>query len=273
MNLVQALKLPKVELLASLPTPTLTMESVWYYHGTGAACLVAHVDTVWDDNRQTPRVLKSKDLGLLWSPDGLGGDDRVGVFIGLYLVSKLKCSLLLCDKEESGGWGARYAADNPEVREKLQQHKFLVGLDRKNGSEFVCYGRESRRFKKWVGRVTGLKEASGTFSDITILTRKLGIPGVNISVGFHNEHSHGEYVLIDEIRQAVTTATRLLTLTPPSKIELPKWEPQTYCDFCDQTIDSQEAKSVKRNGVLWVVCKECLTVPEESFIYSGLESA
>ena len=43
----------------------------------------------------------------MMSPQGIGGDDRAGVYMILRLIQDLHCHVLFCEAEETGGHGAK----------------------------------------------------------------------------------------------------------------------------------------------------------------------
>lgn len=173
-------------------------------------CLVAHIDTVWDVpswNSKEHFVPKGKKnifydskQRVLWSPDGLGGDDRAGVFNCLnsfYTVPEPYTPIvLLTDKEETRGDGAYDALD--EFGDILEKNTTMfVELDRRGKGEAVFYNDEPDDFIKYIESF-GFKEQFGTFSDISILCDFLGICGTNLSMGYYNEHTKYEYLnLVD----------------------------------------------------------------------------
>ena len=58
--------------------------------------LIAHMDTVHEKQCKEINNINGK----LSSPQGIGGDDRCGIFIIMNLVKELHCSVLLCEDEE-----------------------------------------------------------------------------------------------------------------------------------------------------------------------------
>ena len=64
-----------------------------YAQGSFPVLLVAHLDTVHD---KTPsKIITNK--GKISSPDGIGGDDRCGVYMILEIINKYNCSVLFCE--------------------------------------------------------------------------------------------------------------------------------------------------------------------------------
>lgn len=52
------------------------------------------------------------------SPQGIGGDDRCGVFMVLQIIRSVNCHVLFCEDEETGGNGAR-AFERSRIKVKV----------------------------------------------------------------------------------------------------------------------------------------------------------
>lgn len=76
--------------------------------GTAPVMLVAHLDTVHE--KPVKQICASKDGNILMSPQGIGGDDRCGVFaiVKVYHAAQVKPWLLFTCDEEVGGLGAQH---------------------------------------------------------------------------------------------------------------------------------------------------------------------
>lgn len=74
-----------------------------YAEGTVPVLLVAHLDTVHRTQPET--ICYSADGTVMMSPQGIGGDDRAGVYMILRLIQRVHCHVLFCEDEETGGHG------------------------------------------------------------------------------------------------------------------------------------------------------------------------
>lgn len=164
-------------------------------------CLVAHIDTVQMDNKKF--IAHDKRQGIYWSPDGLGADDRAGVFAALQLFRRIPEPytpyVLLTHYEETGGYGAIEAC---EVFPQLKKVMAFVELDRKGADDCVFYNNEPESFIQYVEKF-GFKERWGTFSDIYDLSNHFNICGVNLSVGYYYEHTNREYLVESELMATI----------------------------------------------------------------------
>lgn len=183
-----------------------------YAPGQVPVLLVAHVDTV--HVRPPEDIYHDAKAGVLWSPDGLGADDRAGV-LGILHLLRLghRPHVLFTDGEERGGTGAHEAAKalHPDVR-------YVVELDRRNGREAVFYGCENKKFRKYV-TAFGYKQSEGTFTDISILCPAWGIAGVNVSCGYYNAHTTTEYLKLPELEDSVRRVAAMLKNVPKAKFD------------------------------------------------------
>lgn len=167
--------------------------------------LVAHMDTVFAN--PVSDLYYDERKGVLWSPDGLGADDRAGVFAILKILqSGLRPSVILTVDEEKGGVGAlalsRIACPIPNL-------KYMIQLDRRGTNDCVFYDCYVPDFIRYVESF-GFCEQWGTFSDISYLMPGWQICGVNLSVGYQNEHSVSETLHINPLYDTIKKVSHML---------------------------------------------------------------
>ncbi len=155
--------------------------------------LVAHADTVWNDGGWRSRYPGYT----FYDREGIGADDRAGCAM-LWLLKDSGHSLLITNGEESGGQGSNYIMKNePELANIINTHRFMVEFDRRGNNDIITYGVGSDEFRTYLAKsLKGFKLGFGSFTDICILCRD--ICGVNLSVGYYNEHSAQERINIHE---------------------------------------------------------------------------
>lgn len=176
-----------------------------YAKGTIPVLLVAHMDTV---HKETCKKIVNKK-GKLSSPQGIGGDDRCGVYIIAEIVKELHCSVLLCENEEIGCIGAKLFTETKYVKELGVN--YMVEFDRKGNNDAVYYSCDNKEFKEFVESATAFKEAPGSYSDISKLMPAAHLAAVNLSSGYYNPHTIDEFVVFDEMRDIIDEAKNLIT--------------------------------------------------------------
>lgn len=178
-----------------------------YAEGNAPYMLVAHLDTV---HKSLPSIIcYSKDGDYMMSPQGIGGDDRCGVFIILQLLAKLpfKPYVLFTMDEEVGGLGAKAFIDYM-VEHDIPELKYIVEYDRKGDDDCVFYSCGNQEFIKFVEQF-GFVESYGTFSDISIIAPEFGVAAVNLSSGYYNPHTEHEYVSLEDMHTIIEKSLKM----------------------------------------------------------------
>lgn len=255
MTLIQTHKAPVRELFnyfMTLHPKAIHGETYVYVPGsTRMPLLVAHADTV---HRELPKIILLDDKkGILSSPQGLGADDRAGVYGILCLHASLdpKPGLLLCDKEETGGIGAYDASWG--IADDLRPYPFMMELDRKGSGECVFYNDESEEFIKYIESF-GFKEDYGIFSDVMFLGEGLRKTSVNLSIGFEEAHTLGEYLNLRSMNYTIKHAKRIMLNvlhTKPCKqisFKLPKPAMKSSQIYSFNSEDSREWNNFRTDG-------------------------
>lgn len=155
------------------------------------------------------------ERNVYWSPDGLGADDRAGVW-GIWKIyntmpKTLRPALLFTDGEESGCIGARDAIK--EWAELLGTAMCFIELDRKGHNDAVYYNTEPEAWRKVFSR-HGFKTTTGTTSDVSVLGRETNVCTVNLSIGYmdhHRPHEHLYATVAESITSKVERIIRELT--------------------------------------------------------------
>jgi di/tripeptidase len=206
--------------------PINNKERFIYIRGTkkDKVVLVAHADTFFDtryDNEEINHFVVEENgffIGVDNNDDrcGLGADDRAGCAI-IWLLKDLGHSILIVDGEEKGKLGSNWLMDNfKEIATELNNHQFMIQFDRRNSSDFKCYDVGTENFRTFISEKTGFSEPDRRAStDICALCTD--ICGVNLSVGYYNEHTTNESINIEEWKNTLEIARKLLSE------ELPKF--------------------------------------------------
>ena len=181
-----------------------------YAKGDIPIMLVAHLDTV---HKMAPQqILFDKYSGLMWSPQGIGGDDRCGVF-GLLAVARkgLRPHLLFTTDEEIGGRGARaFVLNHQNLDVDL---KYMIEMDRRGSQDCVFYDCGNNDFIQYVESF-GFTENYGTYSDISTLSPQYDVASVNLSSGYYNEHTSSEYINVNHMFRTINKIIKMLKNEP-----------------------------------------------------------
>lgn len=227
-----------------------------YAVGDIPVCLVAHLDTVF--NNPPKHFFFDQEQEIMWSPDGLGADDRAGVYAILQVIqSGRRPHILFTMDEEKGGIGALMLAtkSNP-----FPDVNYFIELDRRGGNDCVFYNCENIAFRAFVEEF-GFKTAKGIFSDISIICPAWDIAGVNLSVGYYNEHSYIEYLNMRELHNTIERVNKMLDKNNNVKFNFGKnFEGlDILCNRCGIPMNTFIATPVYDGDVVYEYCPDCLT--------------
>lgn len=204
--------------------------------------LVVHADTVWnfvesgDDSRiklkyenniistdnskfeyivsykHKNKIKKEKASGI-----GIGADDRAGCYI-VWMLRSLGHSILITSGEEIGCVASNRIMKSEWWQKEIAKHQFAVQFDRRGSNDIVFYDVGTKDFVSYVEKETGYTAAEGTTTDIRCLCQD--ICGVNISVGYYNEHTVKEILKINELEQTLKMSYQWLSKTGIPKFAL-----------------------------------------------------
>lgn len=170
-------------------------------------CLCAHMDTVFA--RQPFNFYYDSEQSVLWSPQGLGADDRAGSYAIIELLEKgYRPSIILTDLEERGGIGADMLVKKyPEC--PFSDCRALIQLDRRGSKDAVYYECDNQDFEGLISSY-GFKTNWGTFTDISIFGPQWEIAAVNLSVGYYNEHEEIEILNMRQLHETISKVEKML---------------------------------------------------------------
>ena len=172
-------------------------------------CIIAHTDTVHSLVRDF-KVLEINDK--LFSIDestmkrvGIGGDDKVGVFIALEVLRQTDvCKAVFFTDEEIGCVGSRRADMN-----FFKDTEFVLQCDRQGNKDFVndifysrLYTDEFAKEIKPILDKYGMVETDGGLTDVYQLVDNLvplEVCCANMSCGYYRPHTDNEFVVISEV--------------------------------------------------------------------------
>lgn len=229
-----------------------------YAQGELPVLLVAHLDTV----HKTPvrSVCYSTDSRLMMSPEGIGGDDRCGVYMILEIIKAARCHVLFCEDEEIGCQGARAFANSkiqPEVN-------YIVEMDRRGANDAVFYQCANPDFTDFVCGF-GFELAHGSYSDICAIAPRLGTAAVNISAGYYNEHSRHEQIDLPAVRNNIRRITEMVQ-TPSSHFD---YVERTYSFSGQMSLDDLSLWDFTSYSQRQSRSKWLMPLPERAQVFMG----
>lgn len=169
--------------------------------------LVAHMDTV---HRALPKnIWFSYDLDKITANEGIGGDDRCGIYIIMDILkkTKLRPNILFAEDEEIGGIGSRkfitrYREDNLDL-------DYIIEIDRRGKDDSVFYDLDNEEFEDYINSF-GFITSWGSYTDICELCPHFKVAGVNLSSGYYNPHTTSEYVVLSEMLDIKNKVIKML---------------------------------------------------------------
>lgn len=230
--------------------------------------LVAHMDTVF--KIPVSDLYYDQRKGVLWSPQGLGADDRAGIFAILKILQapeNLRPSVIFTTDEEKGGVGASLLAAGPCPIPGL---KYMIQLDRRGTNDCVFYDCYCPEFIDYVESF-GFCERYGSFSDISFLMPEWQVCGVNLSVGYEDEHSYTEILNINPLYDTIRKVKQMLQDTDIPDFQYDEitigaphwWDPNSiygqHCSKCKTLHSEYELFPVKgKDGKTKYYCPDCI---------------
>ena len=221
------------ELRKNLSRETYKGDGFLYSPGTVPILLVAHLDTV---HKETPKTIVYGE-GKISSPQGIGGDDRCGVYMVMEILKEIPCHVLFCEDEEKGGEGSSRFTQTKLCRSLVGEFQYVIELDRRGSNDAVYYSLYNKDFSDFVTESGFFKEAYGTFTDICELGPALQVAGVNLSCGYYKQHTLGEYVVLDEMETLIRETKRLIRRTKADEIYELEESTEDTVDPLDSALD------------------------------------
>ena len=177
-----------------------------YAAGDIPVLLVAHMDTV---HKELPEhICESADGDILIAPlEGIGGDDRCGIFMVLETIKTHRCHVLFTEDEEIGLVGAgKFAAS--DIKPKVN---WILEYDRKGSNDAVFYSCDNPEFTEFItDKDIGFVFAHGSASDISRVAPAINRAAVNLSCGYYDQHKKNEYIIISEMMTNIERGKRLI---------------------------------------------------------------
>lgn len=194
-----------------------------YHKGTIPILLTAHMDTV--HSKSVATIVYAN--GTISSDEGIGGDDRCGIYMIENIIDEFDCSVLFFEDEETGSVGAKKFIKTKLAAELKGAFKYCIELDRAHDKDCVFYDCDNKAFTEYITGKEYWTKATGTWSDCCAIGPELDCAIVNLSCGYYKAHTTDEYVVLSEMYEAIDKIKTLL-LNDVDNAEMYKYEKRKY---------------------------------------------
>lgn len=191
-----------------------------YAEGTVPVMMVAHMDTV---HRNPVSCICKSSTGVWMAPEGIGGDDRCGIYSILQIIRHYNISVLFTEDEERGCIGAGKFTKH-DIKPDVQ---FIIELDRKGADDCVFYQCDNKDFAKFIESF-GFKTAYGSCSDISKVAPHINRAAVNLSCGYYNPHTEHEFIVLDDMWNTIRRVENILSSELTTTYEYVEKKSTTY---------------------------------------------
>lgn len=232
--------------------------------GSLDVALVAHLDTVFDFPPHELFYDRDKDI-ILTLGQGAGFDDRAGVYAILKILTEWKDvppTIIFTLGEEEYGIGAREVAASDNLRNEAKRLKYMIELDRQGKDDCVFYQCISKDFQNYVSSF-GFKEQPGSYSDIYFLMDEWQTCGVNLSIGYYDEHTDYEYLRPSQMEVTIIRVLKMLKDVKNVNKFRYKRVVARNCDRCGQATELIDVNTIKGHKRYCINClvKACNYCP------------
>jgi hypothetical protein len=242
-----------------------------YAIGDAPIALIAHLDTVFELKNNKNRIIDlyyDREKQVMFVPQGPGFDDRAGVFAIIKIIRKgYRPHIIFTTNEEAGCLGAIGLVKDHPIS-PFKNLKYIIQLDRRGTNDCVFYDCANQKFTDYISSF-GFVENFGSFSDISVICPAWGIAGVNLSVGYENEHSYLETLHITPLLATVDKVVKMLEASCTSEnfvyinnspYELSNWYcSDIKCSKCHKNFFDYEMFPVKgKNKKIKLLCPDCI---------------
>lgn len=182
--------------------------------------MVCHIDTVHDINDNVVVMQIDDNMFALdkvkMQRYGIGGDDKVGIYITLSLLSTMENFKAVFFKDEEVGCIGSSKADHSFFDDST----IVLQCDRQRIGDFVNEISGRKLFDKELENDIihtlekyNRKVVSGGITDVGQIAEKNEVQVANMSCGYYDPHSDNEYIKVSEVESTKQMCWEILTKT------------------------------------------------------------
>lgn len=197
-------------------------------------CVVAHLDSVHDIGSDLT-ILEYNGMltgfnANTMQQSGIGGDDKVGIYIALKCLEKFENIKIAFFVDEERGCVGSGVAD----MFFFDDCRYVLQADRRGNSDFITCASgtnlSSAEFQKAVQpylTLYGYKKENGMMTDVmTLKENGLKVSCANVSCGYFRPHSKDEYVSLADVEKCLNLFYSIITKL--KEVYPHNYEPKTY---------------------------------------------
>lgn len=185
---------------------------------SGYPCVVAHMDTVHDIEEDLSVLQVGDKLTgfnrVTMKQSGIGGDDKVGIYIALQCLDVFDNIKLAFFRDEEVGCNGSSRCD----KSFFDDCNFVLQCDRQGNKDFVdtaCGTKlSSRAFQKTINPILkkyGYSFKYGGMTDVMQLKDDgVNVSCANMSCGYWNPHTKHEYVDTTDVERCLKMVTEII---------------------------------------------------------------
>jgi len=182
-------------------------------------CMVSHMDTVHDIVEDLHPIefdgLITGFNRVRMEQTGIGGDDKVGVYITLEMLERFDVMKVAFFRDEEVGCNGSYVADMTF----FEDCRFVLQCDRKGNDDFVTVASgvdlSSCDFQEAVKPIIsrhGYKFAQGMMTDVMALKQNgIKCSVANMSCGYYRPHMADEYVNVWDVEDCLQMCMTIIS--------------------------------------------------------------
>jgi len=197
--------------------------------------MVCHIDTVHDINNnveviEKDNIMFAMDM-LLVEQYGIGGDDKVGIFITLSMLESFDNFKAVFFLDEEVGCVGSNQAD----MSFFDNSTFILQCDRKGESDFVNTIGSTKLYNNEIQDTIlpilvdyNRKQVDGGMTDVQSIAKQTNCQVANMSCGYYNPHQETEFIDLIIVQETLEMCEEILQITSDKLYRMERKIEQDY---------------------------------------------